>query len=51
MTFKYNQVFVEDAATIAGPYEAKGPLKNILNRHLIICIMGKSLGKRQKRKF
>lgn len=27
MTFKYNQVFVEDASTVAGPYEAKGPLK------------------------
>ncbi|MBE6147494.1 MAG: stage V sporulation protein AD [Firmicutes bacterium] len=27
MTFKYHQVFVEDASTVAGPYEAKGPLK------------------------
>ena len=27
MTFQYKQVFVEDAATIAGPYEAEGPLK------------------------
>lgn len=27
MTFKYNQVFIEDASTVAGPYEAKGPLK------------------------
>ena len=32
MTFKYNQVFVEDAATIAGPYEAKGPLKKYFDQ-------------------
>ena len=29
MTFQYKQVFVDDAATIAGPYEAEGPLKAI----------------------
>lgn len=32
MTFKYNCVFVEDAATIAGPYEAKGPLKKYFDQ-------------------
>lgn len=32
MTFQYNQVFVEDAATIAGPYEAKGPLKKYFDQ-------------------
>ena len=32
MTFKYNQVFVENAATIAGPYEAKGPLKKYFDQ-------------------
>ena len=32
MTFKYNQVFVENAATIAGPYEAKGPLKKYFDK-------------------
>ena len=28
MTFKYNNVFVKETATIAGPYEKKGPLKD-----------------------
>ena len=32
MTFKYHQVFVEDASTVAGPYEAKGPLKKYFDK-------------------
>lgn len=32
MTFKYNQVFIEDAATVAGPYEAEGPLKQYFDK-------------------
>ena len=27
MTFKFKNVYLENTATIAGPYEAKGPLK------------------------
>ena len=27
MTFEYKNVFVEETSTVAGPYEAKGPLK------------------------
>ena len=26
MTFKYNNVYINETATITGPYEAKGPL-------------------------
>lgn len=32
MTFQYRNVFVEDAATIAGPYEAEGPLKKYFDK-------------------
>ncbi len=32
MTFRYNNVFVEDASTVAGPYEAKGPLKKYFDK-------------------
>ena len=28
MTFKYDNVYVEDTATVVGPYEAKGPLSS-----------------------
>ena len=27
MTFKYRNVFIDNTSTVAGPYEAKGPLK------------------------
>lgn len=32
MTFKYKNVFVEDSATVAGPYEANGPLKKFFDK-------------------
>ena len=32
MTFKYNDVYVKDTATIAGPYEKKGPLKKYFDK-------------------
>lgn len=32
MTFKYNNVYIKDTATIAGPYEKKGPLKRYFDR-------------------
>ena len=32
MTVQYRQVFVDDAATIAGPYEAEGPLKSYFDK-------------------
>ena len=28
MTFKYDNVYINNASTVAGPYEQKGPLKN-----------------------
>ena len=48
MTFKYNDVYVKDTATVAGPYEKKGPLKNILIRPLMIYILKKIPGKKLK---
>lgn len=32
MTFEYNNVYVKDTATIAGPYEAKGPLSSTFSK-------------------
>lgn len=32
MTFKYNNVYLENTATIAGPYEAKGPLAKTFDK-------------------
>lgn len=32
MTFKYNNVYIESTATVAGPYEAKGPFKNLFDK-------------------
>ena len=32
MTFTYNNVFIENAATVAGPYEANGPLKKFFDK-------------------
>lgn len=32
MTFKYNNVYVKDATTVAGPYEKKGPLKDYFDK-------------------
>ena len=32
MTFKYNDVYVKDTATVAGPYEKKGPLKKYFDK-------------------
>lgn len=32
MTFKYNNVFIDNTSTIAGPYEAKGPLSKYFDK-------------------
>ena len=32
MTFKYNNVYVLESCTVAGPYEAKGPLENTFDK-------------------
>ena len=32
MTFKYRNVFIENTATVAGPYESKGPLKKYFDK-------------------
>lgn len=32
MTFKYNNVYINDTITITGPYEKKGPLGNYFNK-------------------
>ena len=32
MTFKYNNVYINETATITGPYEAKGPLSKYFDR-------------------
>lgn len=32
MTFQYNKVFIEEGSTVAGPYEAKGPLKKYFDK-------------------
>lgn len=32
MTFKYNNVYVDNTSTVAGPYEEKGPLKNYFDK-------------------
>lgn len=32
MTFKYNDVYVNESSTVAGPYEAKGPLNNYFDK-------------------
>ena len=32
MTFKYNNVYINDVSTTAGPYEAKGPFKNLYDK-------------------
>ncbi len=32
MTFKYDNVYIENTSTVAGPYEAKGPLKKYFDK-------------------
>lgn len=32
MTFKYNKAYIKDAATVAGPYEKKGPLRQYFDK-------------------
>ncbi len=32
MTFHYHNVYLEDTATVAGPYEKKGPLRNYFDK-------------------
>lgn len=32
MTFKYNNVYINACSTVAGPYEAKGPLGNLFDK-------------------
>ena len=40
MTFKYKNVYINETATISGPYEKEGPM--------MIYILGRNLGKKQK---
>ena len=32
MTFKYNNVYINNTSTVVGPYEAKGPLKDLYDK-------------------
>ena len=32
MTFKFNNVYVDDTSTVAGPYEKKGPLEKYFDK-------------------
>ena len=32
MTFKYNNVYINNTSTVVGPYEAKGPFKNLYDK-------------------
>lgn len=32
MTFRYNNVYINNTATVAGPYEAKGPFKSLFDK-------------------
>ena len=32
MTFEYNNVYIKNTSTVAGPYEAKGPLKDTFDK-------------------
>lgn len=32
MTFKYNNVYVNDVSTVVGPYEANGPLSKLYDK-------------------
>lgn len=32
MTFKYNNVYINNTSTVAGPYEAKGPFKDLFDK-------------------
>ena len=32
MTFKYNNVYINEVATVTGPYEAEGPLSKCFDR-------------------
>lgn len=32
MTFKYNNVYINDTSTVVGPYEAKGPLSKLFDK-------------------
>ena len=32
MTFKYNNVYIGETSTVAGPYEAKGPFAKLYDK-------------------
>jgi len=32
MTFKYNNVYIKDTATVCGPYEKSGPLRRYFDK-------------------
>ena len=40
MTFKYNNVFINEVATITGPYEDKGPLSKYYDKSYDDFYMG-----------
>ena len=33
MTFKYNNVYINNTSTVVGPYEAKGPLSKLYDKY------------------
>ena len=33
MTFKYNNVYINETSTVVGPYEHKGPYSNYYDAH------------------
>ena len=48
MTFTYHDVYLEQTATVVGPYEKKGPLKKYLMLVTVTFIAKKQVGKKQK---
>ena len=32
MTFKYNNVYINETSTVVGPYEAKGPFSKLYDK-------------------
>ena len=48
MTFKYNNVYVKETSTVAGPYEKKGPLKKYYDKTYNDLYFGRNHGNKQK---
>ena len=48
MTNQYDNVYINETATIVGPYEKKGPLNHTLIKGMMIYILDPIPGNRQK---